>query len=165
MVLSKALGGGFPLAAVVADDRLKGFQPTGEDVYTFGSNPIAQVAALKVIEILERDRIPERAARMGAMLTRGLRALQAEYPQIGDMREPGLFIGVELVKDPVTRTPAPAEAKQLVDEAMQRGVILGLAAALPHVIELKPALVIEEAEVETVLGVLADCLKLVFPRG
>jgi 4-aminobutyrate aminotransferase len=163
MVLSKALGGGFPIAAVVADDRLKPFEPTGEDVYTFGSNPIAQAAALKVIEVIERDRISERAARMGGLLTRGLRALQAEYPQIGDVRGPGLFIGVELVKDPVTKEPARAEARQLVEEALKRGVILGLASALPNVVKIKPPLMIDEAEVETVLGVLGDCLKLVFP--
>jgi len=164
MVLSKALGGGFPIAAVVADDRLRAFEPTGEDVYTFGSNPIAQAAALKVIEVLERDRIPERAARMGALLTRGLTALQAEYPQIGDVRGPGLFVGVEMVKDPVTKEPAPAEAKRIVEEAWTRGVILATASALPHVIKLKPPLIIEEAEIATVLEVLADCLKLVL-RG
>jgi 4-aminobutyrate aminotransferase-like enzyme len=163
MVLSKAIGGGFPLAAVVADDRLRQFEATGEDVYTFGSNPVAQAAALKVIEVLERDRIPEHAARMGALFTRGLRALQAEYPQIGDIRGPGLFLGVELVTDPETRAPAPAEAKRLVAEAWQRGVILATAAALPNVIKIKPPLVIDEGEVETVLGVLADCLKVVFP--
>ncbi|HYL79380.1 MAG TPA: aspartate aminotransferase family protein, partial [Candidatus Acidoferrum sp.] len=72
MVLSKSLGGGFPIAVVVADEHLKQFEPTGEDVYTFGSNPVAQAAALKVIEILERDRIPEHAARMGGILTEGL---------------------------------------------------------------------------------------------
>jgi 4-aminobutyrate aminotransferase-like enzyme len=163
MVLSKAIGGGFPMAAVVADDRLKQFEATGEDVYTFGSNPIAQAAALKVIEILERDRIPEHAARMGALFTRGLKALQTEYPQLGDIRGPGLFLGVELVRDPETREPAPAEAKRLVAEAWQRGVILATAAALPNVIKIKPPLVIDEGEVETVLGVLADCLKVVFP--
>jgi 4-aminobutyrate aminotransferase-like enzyme len=163
MVLSKAIGGGFPLAAVVADDRLKQFEPTGEDVYTFGSNPVAQAAALKVIEILERDRIPEHAARMGARFTRGLTALQAEYPQIGDIRGPGLFLAVELVTDPETRAPAPAEARRLVAEAWTRGVILATASALPNVIKIKPPLVIDEGEVETVLGVLADCLKVVFP--
>jgi 4-aminobutyrate aminotransferase-like enzyme len=163
MVLSKALGGGFPLAAVVADDRLEPFAPTGEDVYTFGSNPVAQAAALKVIEILERDRIPEHAARMGARFTRGLQALQAEYPQLGDVRGPGLFIGVELVRDPETRAPAPGEARQLVAEAWRRGVILATAAALPNVIKIKPPLVIDEDEVDTVLGVLADCLTAVFP--
>jgi 4-aminobutyrate aminotransferase-like enzyme len=163
MVLSKALGGGFPIGAVVADGRLRQFEPTGEDVYTFGSNPIAQAAALKVIEILERDRIPERAARMGALLTRGLRAFQAEYPQIGDVRGPGLFIGVEMVRDPVTQEPAPAEAKRIVEEAWKRGVILATASALPNVLKFKPPLIIEEAEVETVLSVLADCLKVVYP--
>jgi 4-aminobutyrate aminotransferase-like enzyme len=165
MVLSKSMGNGFPIAAVVADGRLRQFEPTGEDVYTFGSNPIAQAAALKVIEILERDRIPERAARMGEVLTRGLRALQAEYPQIGDVRGPGLFVGVEMVTDPASREPDEAGARRVVEEAMQRGVILATAAALPNVIKLKPPLVIEEAELETVLGVLADCLKVVYPRG
>ncbi|HSB79189.1 MAG TPA: aspartate aminotransferase family protein [Candidatus Methylomirabilis sp.] len=165
LVLSKSLGGGFPIAAVVADDRLKQFEPTGEDVYTFGSNPVAQAAALKVIEILERDRIPERAARMGALFTRGLLDLQKRYPQMGDVRGPGLFIGVEMVKDPDTKEPAPAEAKRIVEEAWNRGVILGLASALPNVIKIKPPLIIQEAEVNTVLTVLADCLKTVYPTG
>jgi 4-aminobutyrate aminotransferase-like enzyme len=164
MVLSKSMGGGFPIAAVVADDRLKMFEPTGEDVYTFGSNPIAQAAALKVIEILERDRIPERVARMGAIFTRGLLDLQVKYPQIGDIRGPGLFIGVEMVKDPETKEPAPTEAKRIVEEAWNRGVILAVASALPNVIKIKPPLIIEEAEVAFVLDVLADCLKVVFPR-
>ncbi len=164
LVLSKSLGGGFPIAAVVADDRLKQFEPTGEDVYTFGSNPVAQAAALKVIEILERDRIPERAARMGAMFTRGLLDLQKQYPQIGDVRGPGLFIGMEMVKDPETKEPAPAEAKRIVEEAWKRGVILACASALPNVIKIKPPLIIEEAEVSFVLDVLADTLKVAFPR-
>jgi 4-aminobutyrate aminotransferase-like enzyme len=164
LVLSKSLGGGFPIAAVVADDRLKQFEPTGEDVYTFGSNPVAQAAALKVIEILERDRIPERAARMGAMFTRGLLDLQKQYPQIGDVRGPGLFIGMEMVKDPETKEPAPAEAKRIVEEAWKRGVILACASALPNVIKIKPPLIIEEAEVSLVLDVLADALRVAFPR-
>lgn len=164
LVLSKSMGGGFPIAAVVADDRLRQFEPTGEDVYTFGSNPVAQAATLKVIEILERDRIPEHAARMGAIFTRGLLGLQKQYPQIGDVRGPGLFIGVEMVSDPETKEPAPAEAKRIVEEAWKRGVILAVASALPNVIKIKPPLIIEEAEVSFVLDVLADCLKVVFAR-
>ena len=162
LVLSKSMGGGFPIAAVVADDRLKQFEPTGEDVYTFGSNPIAQAAALKVIEILERDRIPEHAARMGALFTVGLTRLQARYPQIGDIRGPGLFIGVEMVKDPTTKMPAADDAKRIVTEAWQRGVILATASPLPNVIKIKPPLIIGEAEVGTVLDVFADCLKAVY---
>lgn len=162
LVLSKSMGSGFPIAAVVADDRLKMFEPTGEDVYTFGSNPIAQAAALKVIEILERDRIPERVARMGAIFTRGLLDLQAKYPQIGDVRGPGLFIGVEMVKDPETMEPARAEAKRVVEEAWNRGLILATASALPNVIKIKPPLIIEEGEVAFALDVLAECLQVVF---
>jgi 4-aminobutyrate aminotransferase/(S)-3-amino-2-methylpropionate transaminase len=164
LVLSKSMGGGFPIAAVVADDRLKQFEPTGEDVYTFGSNPVAQAAALKVIEILERDGIPGHAGHMGAIFTRGLLDLQKQYPQIGDVRGPGLFIGVEMVKDPETKEPAPAEAKRIVEEAWKRGVILACASALPNVIKIKPPLIIQEAEASFVLEVLADCMKAVFSR-
>ena len=162
LVLSKSMGGGFPIAAVVVDDRLKQFEPTGEDVYTFGSNPVAQAAALKVIEILERDRIPEHAARMGELFTRGLTQLQARYPQIGDIRGPGLFIGVEMVKDPGTKEPATAEAKRIVAEAWKRGVILATASAVPNALKIKPPLIITEAEVATVLQVFEDSLKAVY---
>ena len=162
LVLSKSMGGGFPIAAVVADDRLRQFEPTGEDVYTFGSNPIAQAAALKVIDILERDQIPERAGRMGALFTRGIKDLQARHPQIGDVRGPGLFIGVEMVKDPHTKEPAPADAKRIVEEAWKRGVILATASALPNVLKIKPPLIISEIEVSTVLDVLSDSLKAVY---
>jgi 4-aminobutyrate aminotransferase-like enzyme len=162
LVLSKSMGGGFPIAVVVADDRMKLFEPTGEDVYTFGSNPVAQAAALKVIEILERDRIPEHAGRMGALLTRGLLELQKRYSQIGDVRGPGLFIGVEMVKDPDTKEPATADARRIVHEAWNRGVILATATALPNVLKIKPPLIISEAEVATVLDVFEDCLKAVF---
>ncbi len=161
LVLSKSMGGGFPIAAVVADERLTQFEPTGEDVYTFGSNPVAQAAALKVIEVLERDRIPEHAARMGALFTEGLKRLQARHPQIGDIRGPGLFIGVEMVKDPTTKEPATDKAKAIVAQAWQRGVILATASALPNVIKIKPPLIIRESEVGTVLEVLSDCLKAV----
>jgi len=162
LVLSKSMGGGFPIAAVVADDRLKQFEPTGEDVYTFGSNPVAQAAALKVIEVLERDRIPEHAGKMGERLTAGLLKLQKHYPQMGDVRGPGLFIGVELVKDPVTKTPATAEAKRIVEEAWKRGMILATASALPNVIKFKPPLIISEAEIDMVLTIFSDCLRVVF---
>jgi 4-aminobutyrate aminotransferase-like enzyme len=161
LVLSKSMGGGFPIAAVVADDRLKQFEPTGEDVYTFGSNPVAQAAALKVIEILERDRIPEHAGRMGERLTAGLRAIQTRHAQIGDVRGPGLFVGVELVQHPGTKAPAPNEAKRVVEEAWRRGVILATASAQPNVIKFKPPLIISEAEIDTVLSVFDDCARAV----
>jgi 4-aminobutyrate aminotransferase/(S)-3-amino-2-methylpropionate transaminase len=68
-----------------------------------------------------------------------------------------------MVKNPETKDPAPVEAKRIVEEAWNRGVILATASALPNVIKIKPPLIIEEAEVTFALGVLADCLKAVFP--
>jgi 4-aminobutyrate aminotransferase-like enzyme len=99
---------------------------------------------------------------MGALFTGGLKRLQARYPQIGDIRGPGLFIGVEMVKDPETKEPASDEAKAVVAQAWRRGVILATASALPNVIKIKPPLIIGEAEVGAVLDVFADCLKAVY---
>ena len=138
MVLSKAIGGGFPLAAVVADDRLKQFEATGEDVYTFGSNPIAQAAALKVIEVLERDRIPGARGADGRALHARAQGLPGGVSPDRRHPRPRALPGVELVTDPETREPAAAEAKRLVAEAWKRGVILATAAALPNVIKIKP---------------------------
>jgi 4-aminobutyrate aminotransferase-like enzyme len=67
-----------------------------------------------------------------------------------------------MVKDPTTKETAPADAKRIVAEAWSRGVILATASALPNVLKIKPPLIIGEAEVGTVLDVLADCLKVVY---
>lgn len=68
-----------------------------------------------------------------------------------------------MVKGPGTKELAPLDAKRIVEEAWDRGVILATASALPNVIKIKPPLIIEESEVAFVLDVLADCLKVVFP--
>jgi 4-aminobutyrate aminotransferase-like enzyme len=99
---------------------------------------------------------------MGELFTRGLQQLQARFPQIGDIRGPGLFIGVEMVKDPMRKEPATADAKRIVAEAWKRGVILATASALPNVLKIKPPLIIGETEVGTVLQVVEDCLKNVY---
>jgi len=168
LVLSKALGGGFPVGAVLADADLHGFSLVEEHT-TFGSNPVAFAAALVNIEVALRLDLPGRARRLGERATARLRQMQEKFPLIGDVRGPGLFIGVELVEDPESKRPATERAAALVEMALQQGVILDL--DLPdvvdgqlgrrNVVKVKPPLTITEEQIDRSLEVLEAALQQV----
>src|SRR5207244_4257914 len=96
LVLSKALGGGFPLAVIVYDESLDRW-PRGMHAGTFRGNQIAMVTGKTTIQILRRDRLERHAEEMGALLTAGLLQLASVHPELGDIRGRGLMIGVEVV--------------------------------------------------------------------
>lgn len=157
--IGKALGNGFPIAGTVIRKNLKGFQDGTDDNFTFCNNPMAQAAALKSIEIMVRDHIPENAAKMGAVLTQGLCELQKRYPILGDVRGPGLHIGVEIVKDPLTKEPDAATAQRIYDKGLENGVIMGLAGSSPHVLKIKPPLIITYEQCTRFLELFEQSLK------
>ena len=104
IVLGKGLGAGFPIGAIIIRDTLEGFSPETEELHTFANSTVAQVAGMKLIDLLENG-VLENCRVMGERIGRGLRGMQKEFPVIGDVRQAGLHIGVELVKDPVSREP------------------------------------------------------------
>ncbi|MBT3377947.1 MAG: aspartate aminotransferase family protein [Lentisphaerae bacterium] len=159
IALGKAVGGGLPLGVTILRDGLEGYSPDAEELHTFANNSLAQVAALKMLDIIERDDIMGNTTRMGAYLRDGLLKLQQQFPRIGDIRQAGLHIGVEVVKDPETREPDVDAVAALRAEAMQRGLIIGVAGVRKNLFKIKPALVIRQAECDEVLSVLEDALK------
>lgn len=168
IVLTKGMGGGFPVGAIVAREDLKGFTYIEEHT-TFGANPVAFAAALAAIEVTLRLDLPGRARRLGERATARLRAMQETHPLIGDVRGPGLFIGVELVEDPETKVPATERATALVELAMEQGVIFDLdmpdiVHGLPtrrNVVKIKPPLTITEEQLDRALDVLEAVLEKV----
>ncbi len=165
IVLSKGMGGGFPIGAVLAREDLKGFAYVEEHT-TFGASPISFAAALANIEVMVRLDLPGRARRLGERATSRLRKMQEEYPLIGDVRGPGLFIGVELVEDPETKRPATERAAALIELARQQGVLFDL--DLPdvvdgqpdrrNVVKIKPPLTITEEQLDRALDVFEATL-------
>jgi len=153
VVLGKGLGAGFPIAAIIVSDKFEGLAPDAEDLHTFGSTTVAQVAAAKLIDLLQ-DSVLANCRAMGAHLRQGLEALQQDFPEIGDIRQAGLHIGVELVRDPESKEPLNTEAKAIRSEAMQDGLILGLGGVRPNVIKVKPPLIIKPTECDEVLAKL-----------
>ena len=156
--LGKGLGGGYPIAATMISDGLEGFSPDTEELHTFANNTVSQVAALKLIEMLE-DGILENCNRMGDYLGDGLRALQKEFPRIGDVRQAGLHIGVELVRDPETREADGELLTAVRSYGMEHGVLFGVGGMLKNVLKVKPPFVINREEADTVLGVIAEAMK------
>ncbi|HIP97591.1 MAG TPA: aminotransferase class III-fold pyridoxal phosphate-dependent enzyme [Anaerolineae bacterium] len=160
MVLSKSLGGGFPIGALLARSDLKGFTAVEEHT-TFGSSPLIFAAALANIEVTLRMDLPGRARRLGEHIVAYLKGLQQKYEIIGDVRGAGLFIGVELVDDRASRRPAIERAVALVEMAQKLGVIFDVdmpdtTEMIPqrrNVIKIKPPLVITDEQVEKVLQV------------
>ncbi len=168
MALTKALGGGFPIGALLVREDLKRFTEVEEHT-TFGSNPVMMAAALASIEVILRKDIPGRTKRLGEQVTARLKEFQDEYEIIGDIRGPGLFIGVELVEDRESKEPAFERAIAFLEIAMQMGVIFDvdmpdLARGLPtrrNVIKIKPVLTITDEQIDKALQVFEICLQKV----
>jgi len=167
-VLTKGLGGGFPVGALVARADLKGFTVVEEHT-TFGSAPLGFAAALANIEVIERRNLCQRARALGEKATAYLRHLQEEHDIIGDVRCPGLFIGVELVEDRESKTPATAQAAAFVEIGKKRGVIFDVSMpdivdgkpTLRNVIKVKPPLTITDEQLDQVLGTFQRCTEQV----
>lgn len=161
LVFGKAIGGGFPMFGLLYNSDLQGFSP-GDHSFTFAHFPLALAASCATIQVIEEENLLQRSVQMGKMLTDGLWQLAERYELIGDLRGPGLMIGVELVKDRQTKAPARHEATRFIEEGLKRGVIFGESKYLElgNIVKIKPPLVISESQVERVLGVFAEILEV-----
>jgi 4-aminobutyrate aminotransferase-like enzyme len=129
---------------------LKGFDPDTEELHTFANNSVSQVAALKLIDLLENG-VLENCNRIGDYLGGELRNLEDEFPQIGDVRQAGLHIGVELVNDPVTREPGAVLLGEVRRAGFDNGIFFGIGGVAKNVLKIKPPLIISRDEADAVL--------------
>jgi 4-aminobutyrate aminotransferase-like enzyme len=159
LVFGKGVGGGFPLAGVLASTSLTGFQP-GDDALTFGEFPVSLAAGLAALDVLHRDDLLQACADAGKYVTAALHEMRPRHPLIGDIRGPGLLIGIELVRDQQTRQPATAEALEVYRRAMDLGVIFGTTryAGLGNVLKVKPPFTVTRDQLDRVLDVLDQVL-------
>ena len=160
LVFGKGLGGGFPLFGNLFSRDIKSFEP-GDHSFTFAHFPPSMVAALTTIQVIEEENLLENARKMGKLITDHLKEMQKSYEIIGDIRGPGLMIGIELVKNRTTKEPAREEAHKFIAEGLKRGVIFGEAKyrGLGNVIKIKPPLIVNKDEVKQVLEVFEDIVK------
>lgn len=146
MTLAKALGGGFPIGALVAKpDYAKGLRP-GTHASTYGGNPLACVAALAVFEAIEADDLLENVRRMGEHLRARLESFVDEFEFVKEARGAGLMQGVEL----------SMPGAEIVSQCLERGLIINCTAG--SVVRFLPAYTITAAELDEGLDVLYGVL-------
>ena len=159
VVMAKAIANGLPLSACVASEELMGDIYPGSLGGTYGGNPIGCATALKVIEIMEREKIPERAEKMGIKLRKRLNEFQEKYPKIGDVRGLGPMLAMEFVKDLKTKKPDPETSSSVMKDCLKNGLMTLKAGLYNNAIRLHPPLIIEDDLLETGLGILEASIK------
>jgi 4-aminobutyrate aminotransferase-like enzyme/Ser/Thr protein kinase RdoA (MazF antagonist) len=149
VVLGKPIGNAFPLAAVVTTPEIAASFANGMEFFsTFGGNPVACAAGLAVLDVLEEEKLQQHALKTGEHWYGKLKAMQKHYPLIGDVRGSGLFLGIDLVRDPVSREPAAEEADYVVNRLRDRGILAGTDGPHHNVIKLRPPLVFTAADAD-----------------
>jgi 4-aminobutyrate aminotransferase/(S)-3-amino-2-methylpropionate transaminase len=154
IVTAKSLAGGLPLAAVTGRAELMDKVHVGGLGGTYGGNPLACAAAVAVLDIMERDRLPERGATIGATIRRRFDQLASRHPFIGDVRGLGAMVAMELVNDRLTKEPDKDRAQRIQAAALQRGLILLICGTYGNVIRVLVPLTVEEPVLNEGLDIL-----------
>ncbi len=157
--LAKGLGGGMPIAATVTTPTIAKSIESGDFFSTYGGNPVCSAVALENINILQGDKLADNAIKIGKVFTDELEQLQNRFDLIGDVRGKGLMIGIELVKDRVSKTPATEATKKIVKDMQNNGVLMGLGGFYGNVLRLQPPLVITEDQANKVMTVMTQALQ------
>jgi 4-aminobutyrate aminotransferase-like enzyme len=160
VVLGKPIGNGHPIGAVITTRAIAESFANGMEFFsTFGGNNVSCAIGLKVLEVVQKEKLQEHALHVGERLLKGLRDLQQRHSIIGDVRGSGLFLGVELVRDRDSRLPAATEANWVVNQMREQGILLGTDGPFHNVIKIRPPMPFSESDgdflLETLGGILA----------
>jgi 4-aminobutyrate aminotransferase / (S)-3-amino-2-methylpropionate transaminase / 5-aminovalerate transaminase len=162
MTVAKSIAAGLPLSGVLG--RAEIMDAPGDSAIggTYVGNPVAQAAALAVLDVIEEEGLVERAAQIGETIRARMLGWQERFPAIGDVRGLGAMLAIELVEDRETKRPAAGLATAVVEAAAQRGLLLLKAGIHSNCIRVLSPLVLTDAELEEALGVWEEALAEAF---
>lgn len=155
---AKSLGAGLPLSAVVARKEILNSPEFGQLGGTYSGNPVANAAALKVIEIVERDDYAGKAARINSVVMQRLNHLLDKHEIIGNVRGRGAMLAAEFVKSRETKEANKEAVVTLIDKAFNRGLILISAGVRGNVVRFLMPLVVTEKQLMTAFDILDECI-------
>jgi 2,2-dialkylglycine decarboxylase (pyruvate) len=155
LTLSKTLGAGLPLAAVLTTPQIEDIcHERGFLFYTtHASDPLPAAVGLKVLEIVIRDKLTERARTLGAHLRDGLVALQQRHACIGNVRGRGLLVGLDLVHDRATKAPAPELAQRVARICLELGMMTSVVRGGLGIFRIAPPITVSKEEIELALDI------------
>jgi 2,2-dialkylglycine decarboxylase (pyruvate) len=161
LTLSKTLGAGLPLAAVLTTPEIEEIcHERGFLFYTtHASDPLPAAVGLKVLQIVLRDRLTERARESGQYLKDGLIALKQRYECIGDVRGRGLLIGLDLVQDRATKAPAPKLAQRVARTCLELGMMTSVVRGGFGIFRIAPPITVDKAEIDLALEIFDRAIR------
>ena len=159
MAVAKSIAAGIPLSGVLGRAKIMNAPGDGQVGGTFVGNPVACAAGLAVLDTIEEEGLVERAATIGETMRARMEEWQHRFPAIGDVRGLGAMLAIELVRDRVTREPAPEVAAAIVDAAAARGLLLLRAGIYGNCIRVLVPLVIRDDELAEALDVWEETLE------
>jgi 4-aminobutyrate aminotransferase-like enzyme len=153
--LGKGFGNGFPVTAMVAREEIKASFDQISASTSYGGNPMACAAALASIEVIEEENLLENAQRLEAFFEKRLSRMKSEHPIVGDVRVKGCLLGIELVKDRVTKEPFDEAGKTVYRKAFRKGL-----AWIPagHILRLSPPIIMDEEVAEKGMDIVDEAI-------
>ena len=158
VTVAKSIAAGLPLSGVIGRAEIMDGAHAGAIGGTYIGNPVAQAAALAVLDVFEDEGLVERAGLVGDRIRERMLGWQERWPAIGDVRGLGAMLAIELVADPLTKEPAPELARDVIEAALERGVILLKAGTHGNCIRTLCPLTIEDAVLDEALTAWEDAL-------
>lgn len=155
---AKSLAGGMPLSAVTGREDLMNIPHMGGLGGTYSGNPLSCRAALAVLDVLYKEKMLERAEKLGETLLERFTDMQKKFEIIGEVRGKGPMLALELVKDRETKEPATAEAKKLTQICFDKGLILLSCGNFSNVIRTLMPFVITDEQLDKGLAILEESL-------
>jgi 4-aminobutyrate aminotransferase/(S)-3-amino-2-methylpropionate transaminase len=159
ITMAKSLAGGFPLAAVTGRREIMDAPEPGGLGGTYAASPLATEAALAVLDVIEKERLVDRANAIGGILSGGLMRLGEQLQCIGDVRGLGAMLGCELVRDKASREPDAELAGAVMRESAQRGLVLLTCGMYGNVLRIMVPLTASDEIVREGLEILSGCLR------
>jgi 4-aminobutyrate aminotransferase / (S)-3-amino-2-methylpropionate transaminase / 5-aminovalerate transaminase len=165
MTMAKSLAGGFPLAAVVGKAQMMDAPLTGGLGGTYAGSPVSCAAALAVLEVMEKEKLPARAVQVGDLITQRLRKLQSQLTCVGEVRGLGAMVAMELVRNRDPHAPDADLAKALVQRAAVNGLVLLSCGLYANVIRILVPLTASDALIGEGLDIIEKSLREVLPAA
>ncbi len=162
VTIGKPFGNGHPLGAVVTTPEIAARFSNGMEYFnTFGGNPVSCAVGLAVLDEIDTNDLQANALNVGSYALECLRRLQTRHECIGDVRGEGLYIGVDLVTDRESKTPATALASDVANELRNRGILISTDGPANNVLKVKPPMVITRSDIDVFITELDATLETV----
>jgi 4-aminobutyrate aminotransferase / (S)-3-amino-2-methylpropionate transaminase / 5-aminovalerate transaminase len=161
LVVAKSIAAGLPLSAVLGRAEIMDAPPDSAIGGTYVGNPVAQAAALAVLDVFEEENLVAQASALGETIRGRMDAWRDRFDAVGDVRGLGAMLAIELVRDRETKEPDADSATAVVEAAAQRGVLLLKSGIYGNCIRVLTPLVISDAELDEALGAWEQALESV----